>query len=262
MQDSNRSRRAEAAEAGIPERRFMPPPLAADLWGDDPFVDVRPELGAGDVAWSAAATESAFDMLLALDSAASRRDGRVRSTSPAALLRLSPLLAEADRERCFGAQLPELGRAFCAPALFRLQLEGLFLEVAGRRALFRPGKGGRLFVFLCPRRWFHVPEQLGWRWNRAMRCWTTPHAQCAAALAAFADADAAAEIVRFGTPRSLHPWLRGAPALLPGRTVWLVGFYLLGLVMAWPVLLVVALGLAEPYIGLRARLGGGPKENE
>jgi len=220
MQDSNRSRRAGAAEAGIPERRFMPPPLAADLWGDDPFVDVRPELGAGDVAWSAAATESAFDMLLALDSAASRRDGRVRSTSPAALLRLSPLLAEADRERCFGAQLPELGRAFCAPALFRLQLEGLFLEVAGRRALFRPGKGGRLFVFLCPRRWFHVPEQLGWRWNRAMRCWTTPHAQCAAALAAFADADAAAEIVRFGTPRSLHPWLRGAPALLPGRTVF------------------------------------------
>lgn len=51
-------------------------------------------------------------------------------------------------------------------------------------------------------------------------------------------------------------------ARLPGRTVWLVGFYLLGLVMAWPFVLVAALGLAEPYVGLRARFGGGPKENE
>ncbi len=51
-------------------------------------------------------------------------------------------------------------------------------------------------------------------------------------------------------------------ARLPARMVWLIGFYLLGLVMAWPVLLVVAFGLAEPFIGLRARLGGGPKENE
>ena len=51
-------------------------------------------------------------------------------------------------------------------------------------------------------------------------------------------------------------------ARLPGRTVWLVGFYLLGLLMAWPFVLVAALGLAEPYVGLRARLGGGPKENE
>ena len=51
-------------------------------------------------------------------------------------------------------------------------------------------------------------------------------------------------------------------ARLPGRAVWLVGFYLLGLLMAWPFVLVAALGLAEPYIGLRARLGGGPKESE
>ena len=51
-------------------------------------------------------------------------------------------------------------------------------------------------------------------------------------------------------------------ARLPGRVVWLVGFYLLGLVMAWPFALVAALGLAEPFIGLRARFGGGPKENE
>ena len=51
-------------------------------------------------------------------------------------------------------------------------------------------------------------------------------------------------------------------ARLPGRAVWLVGFYLLGFLMAWPFVLVAALGLAEPYVGLRARLGGGPKENE
>ena len=51
-------------------------------------------------------------------------------------------------------------------------------------------------------------------------------------------------------------------ARLPGRAVWLAGFYLLGLLMAWPFVLVAALGLAEPYVGLRARLGGGPKENE
>ncbi len=51
-------------------------------------------------------------------------------------------------------------------------------------------------------------------------------------------------------------------ARLPGRTVWLVGFYLLGLLMAWPFVLVAALGLAEPYVGLRARFGGGPKESE
>ena len=51
-------------------------------------------------------------------------------------------------------------------------------------------------------------------------------------------------------------------ARLPGRAVWLVGFYLLGLLMAWPLVLVAALGLAEPYVGLRARLGGGPKEKE
>ena len=51
-------------------------------------------------------------------------------------------------------------------------------------------------------------------------------------------------------------------ARLPGRAVWLVGFYLLGLLMAWPLVLVAALGLAEPYVGVRARLGGGPKENE
>ena len=51
-------------------------------------------------------------------------------------------------------------------------------------------------------------------------------------------------------------------ARLPGRAVWLVGFYLLGLLMAWPFVLVAAMGLAEPYVGLRARLGGGPKENE
>ena len=51
-------------------------------------------------------------------------------------------------------------------------------------------------------------------------------------------------------------------ARLPGRTVWLVGFYLLGLLMAWPFVLVAALGLAEPYVGLRARFGGGPKGSE
>ncbi len=51
-------------------------------------------------------------------------------------------------------------------------------------------------------------------------------------------------------------------ARLPGRAVWLVGFYLLGLAMAWPLVLVAALGLAEPYVGLRARLAGGRKENE
>ncbi len=49
---------------------------------------------------------------------------------------------------------------------------------------------------------------------------------------------------------------------LPGRALWLVGFYLLGFLMAWPFVLVAALGLAEPYVGLRARLGGGPKESE
>ncbi len=49
---------------------------------------------------------------------------------------------------------------------------------------------------------------------------------------------------------------------LPGRAVWLVGFYLLAIVMAWPFLLVAALGLAEPYAALRTRFGGGAKENE
>ena len=56
--------------------------------------------------------------------------------------------------------------------------------------------------------------------------------------------------------------VHAAAARLPGRAVWLAGFYLLGLLMAWPFVLVAALGLAEPFIGLRARLGGGPKENE
>ena len=43
----------------------------------------------------------------------------------------------------------------------------------------------------------------------------------------------------------------------PNRRLWLIAVYVFVLVFGWPVLSLALLGLADPWLNLRRRLGGG-----